>query len=108
MVNLQSIRDIHRLIQNHAEERTQHLTKDGPTKPEQWDEIYTYLKALTNLYGVVPIDKVTEIFNAHHDQQIDSGDLRYIDYDERSKVDLPDRLKPVMTLIKFLSLNFIS
>ena len=85
MINLKSIRDIHRLIQNYAEERTQLLTKDGPTKPEQWDEIYTYLKALTNLYGVVPIDKVTEILNAHHDQQIDSGDLRYIDYDERSK-----------------------
>lgn len=85
MINLKSIRDIHRLIQNYAEERTQLLTKDVPTKPEQWDEIYTYLKALTNLYGVVPIDKVTEILNAHHDQQIDSGDLRYIDYDERSK-----------------------
>lgn len=61
------------------------LTKDVPTKPEQWDKIYVYLKALTNLYGVVPIDKVIEIYNAHHDQQIDSGDLRYIDYDDRNK-----------------------
>jgi hypothetical protein len=61
MVNLKSIIDIHRLIQNYAEERTQLLPKDLPTKPEQWEEIYTYLKALTNLYGVVPIDKVIEI-----------------------------------------------
>jgi len=39
MVNLKSIRDIHRLIQNYSEERMQFLTKDVPTKPEQWDEI---------------------------------------------------------------------
>jgi hypothetical protein len=85
MVSLKSIRDIHRLIQNYAEERTQLLTKDVSTKPEQFEEIYTYLKALTNLYGVVPIDKVIEIYNAHHGQQIDPSDLRYIDHDKRIK-----------------------
>lgn len=85
MVNLKFIRDIHRLVENYTQERSQHLSGEVPTKPEQWDEIYIYLKALTNLYGVVPIEKIIEIYNEHHDQNIDVDALRYIDYDKRSK-----------------------
>jgi len=85
MVNLKSIRDIHRLIENYLQERNQHLSGEVPTNPEDWDEIFTYLKALTNLYGVVPIEKNIEIYNEHHDQHIDVDALRYIDYDKRSK-----------------------
>ena len=84
MVNLKSIRDIHRLIENYLQERSQHLSGEAPNKPEQRDEIYAYLKALTNLYGVVPIQKTIEIFNEHHDQHIDVDTLRCIDYDRRS------------------------
>jgi hypothetical protein len=57
-MNLKSIRDIHRLIENYKQERSQHLSGEVPNKPEQWDQIYTYLKALTNLYGVVSIEKI--------------------------------------------------
>jgi len=85
MVNLKSIRDIHRLIENYKQERSQHLSGEVPNKPEQWDQIYTYLKALTNLYGVVSIEKIIEIYNEHHDQHIDVDAFRYIDYDKRSK-----------------------
>jgi hypothetical protein len=85
MVNLKSIRDIHRLIENYKQERSQRLSGELKTKPEDWDQIYTYLKALTNLYGVVPIEKIIEIYNEHHDQHIDVDALRYIDYDKRSK-----------------------
>ena len=57
MVSLKFIRDIHRLVENYTRERSQHLSGEVPTKPEDWDKIYTYLKALTNLYGVVSIEK---------------------------------------------------
>lgn len=33
----------------------------------------------------MPIDKVIEVYNTHHDQQIEPVDLKYIDYDKRSK-----------------------
>jgi hypothetical protein len=85
MVNLKFIRDIHRLVENYTQERSQHLSGEVPTKPEDWDQIYTYLMALTNLYGVVPIEKIIDIYNEHHDQHIDVDALRYIDYYKRSK-----------------------
>lgn len=76
MMNLKSIRDIHRLIENYMQERSLHLSVEVPSKPEQWDEIYIYLKALSNLYGVVPIGKIIEIYNRHYDQHIDVDTFR--------------------------------
>lgn len=33
----------------------------------------------------MPIEKIIEIYNEHHDQHIDVDAFRYIDYDKRSK-----------------------
>lgn len=34
------------------------------------DQIKKYIVALTNLYGIVPIDKVVEIYNMQNEDQI--------------------------------------
>lgn len=34
------------------------------------DQIRKYIIALTNLYGIVPIDKVAEIYNMQNEDQI--------------------------------------
>lgn len=44
--------------------------------PEVYNEIYTYIQAMINLYGVIHREKVVEIINMQNDYQISLDDLR--------------------------------
>lgn len=50
--------------------------------PGIYDEIYTYIQAMVNLYGVIHIEKVIEIINEQNDYQISLDDLKLIEEDE--------------------------
>ena len=52
--------------------------------PRIYDEIYTYIQAMINLYGIIHREKVVEIINKQNDYQISLDDLRFIEEDERS------------------------
>jgi hypothetical protein len=52
--------------------------------PELYNEIYTYIRAMINLYGIIHREKVVEIINKQNDYQICLDDLRFIEEDERS------------------------
>lgn len=49
------------------------------------DQIKKYIIALTNLYGIVPIDKVVEIYNMQNEEQISFGDVEAYYYEDLSK-----------------------
>jgi len=51
--------------------------------PQVYDEIYTYIQAMINLYGIIHRDKVVEIINTQNDYQISLDDLNQIEADER-------------------------
>lgn len=51
--------------------------------PQVYDEIYTYIQAMINLYGIIHRDKVVEIINMQNDYQITLEDLKSIEDDER-------------------------
>lgn len=50
--------------------------------PEVYNEIYTYIQAMVNLYGVIHREKVIEIINDQSDYQISLDDLKLIEEDE--------------------------
>jgi hypothetical protein len=50
--------------------------------PEIYDEIYTYIQAMINLYGIIHREKVIEIINMQNDYQIGLDDLKMIEEDE--------------------------
>ena len=50
--------------------------------PEVYNEIYTYIQAMVNLYGVIHREKVIEIINEQNDYQISLDDLKLIEEDE--------------------------
>ncbi|WP_026894324.1 hypothetical protein [Clostridiisalibacter paucivorans] len=52
---------------------------------EVYNEIYTYIQAMINLYGVIHREKVIEIINKQNDYQINLNDLRLIEEDERTR-----------------------
>ena len=41
------------------------------------EQIRKYIIALTNLYGIVPIDKVAEIYNMQNEDQISFDDVEW-------------------------------
>lgn len=45
------------------------------TEEDNTDIIFVYLRALTNLYGIVPLSKVAEIFNSQNELKIDVKDI---------------------------------
>ena len=51
--------------------------------PEIYNEIYTYIQAMINLYGIIHREKVAEIINKQNDYQISLDDLKSIETDER-------------------------
>lgn len=53
--------------------------------PEVYNEVYTYIQAMVNLYGVIHREKVIEIINKQNDFQICLDDLRLIEEDERTR-----------------------
>jgi hypothetical protein len=53
--------------------------------PEVYNEIYTYIQAMINLYGIIHREKVVEIINMQNDYQISLDDLRLIEEDERTR-----------------------
>jgi hypothetical protein len=50
--------------------------------PEIYSEIYTYIQAMINLYGIIHIEKVIEIINMQNDYQVGLDDLKMIEEDE--------------------------
>jgi hypothetical protein len=50
--------------------------------PKIYDEIYTYIQAMINLYGIIHREKVVEIINMQNDYQISLNDLKMIEEDE--------------------------
>ncbi len=53
--------------------------------PEVYNEIYTYIQAMVNLYGIIHREKVIDIINKQNDYQISLDDLRLIEEDERTR-----------------------
>jgi len=53
--------------------------------PEIYSEIYTYIQAMINLYGIIHREKVVEIINMQNDYQIGLDDLKMIEEDERTR-----------------------
>lgn len=53
--------------------------------PEVYNETYTYIQAMINLYGIIHREKVVEIINMQNDYQISLDDLRLIEEDERTR-----------------------
>jgi len=53
--------------------------------PKIYDETYTYIHAMINLYGIIHREKVVEIINMQNDYQISLDDLRLIEEDERTR-----------------------
>jgi hypothetical protein len=49
------------------------------------EQIKEYIIALTSLYGIVPIDKVVEIYNMQNEEQISFGDVESYYYEDLSK-----------------------
>lgn len=64
---MKGIRNIYSLIEKYKAEKKENLSGEVPSKPEEWDDIYIYLKALTNLYGVISIEKFIKIYNEHNE-----------------------------------------
>jgi hypothetical protein len=50
------------------------------------EQIKEYIIALTNLYGIVPIDKVAEIYNMQNEDQISFDDVESYYYEDLSKM----------------------
>jgi hypothetical protein len=49
------------------------------------DLIKQYILALTNLYGVVSVTKVVEVYNLQNEEQIDIDDVKFYFYEDLSK-----------------------
>lgn len=52
------------------------LTPEVERKRQENQEIFLYIRGLSSLFGVVPLEKVISIFNAHHARMVDGILLR--------------------------------
>jgi len=53
--------------------------------PGIYDEIYTYIQAMINLYGIIHREKVVEIINMQNDYHISLDDMSLIEEDEKTR-----------------------